>query len=142
VINTQEAHADVQVVGSTTVGKKLDSIKLYESDDLQKSGANLNPNHGYAVQLLVFKIKNNVNYPNGIIPEVNFTGIQLEENISDLETLGERSDPLLNSALNFIATGVKTFFKKAKVINAEIIFNSKLKTLAGNNMYLELQWQL
>jgi carboxyl-terminal processing protease len=141
VINALEAHIDVKVVGSGTVGKQVGSITLYDSDDLQKSGANLNPSHRYAMQPLVFEIKNknNVNYPNGIIPEVNFTGIELEENISDLGTLGERSDPLLNKTLNFIATGKKTFFKKAKVINAEIIFDSKLATPAANNMYLELK---
>jgi carboxyl-terminal processing protease len=141
IINALEAHIDVKVVGSETVGKQVGSITLYDSDDLQKSGANLNPNHTYAMQPLVFEIKNknNVNYPNGIIPEVNFTGIELEENISDLGTLGERSDPMLDATLIYIADNKKTVSKESNFIKTDIIFNSKLATPAGNNMYLELK---
>jgi carboxyl-terminal processing protease len=141
IINALEAHIDVKVVGSETVGKQVGSITLYDSDDLQKSGANLNSNHTYAMQPLVFEIKNknDVNYPNGIIPEVNFTGIELEENISDLGILGERSDPMLDATLEYIAGNKKAVSKESNFIKTDIIFNSKLATPAGNNMYLELK---
>jgi carboxyl-terminal processing protease len=141
IINALEAHIAVKVVGSATVGKQVGSITLYDSDDLQKSGANLNPNHTYAMQPLVFEIKNknDVNYPNGIIPEVNFTGIELEENISDLGTLGERSDPMLDATLMYIATNKKRVSKESNFIKTDIIFSSKLATPAGNDMYLELK---
>jgi carboxyl-terminal processing protease len=141
IINALEAHIDVKLVGSATVGKQVGSITLYDSDDLRKSGANLNPNHTYAMQPLVFEIKNknDVNYPNGIIPEINFTGIELEENISDLGTLGERSDPMLDATLIYIATNKKTVSKESNFIKKDIIFNSKLATPAGNNMYSELK---
>jgi carboxyl-terminal processing protease len=141
IINALEAHIDVKLVGSATVGKQVGSITLYDSDDLRKSGTNLNPNHTYAMQPLVFEIKNknDVNYPNGIIPEINFTGIELEENISDLGTLGERSDPMLDATLIYIATNKKTVSKESNFIKKDIIFNSKLATPAGNNMYSELK---
>ena len=141
VINSLNAHIEVNVIGSKTVGKQVGSITLYDSDNLLRSGENLNTNHTYAMQPLVLEIKNKdgINFPNGIIPGTNFTGSELSEDIGDLGTLGERSDPLLKKTLNFIATGEKTFSRKANVINAEIIFNSKLATPAGNNMYSELK---
>ena len=141
VMNSLNAHIEVNVIGSKTVGKQVGSITLYDSDNLQRTGENLNTNHTYAMQPLVLEIKNkdDINFPNGIIPGTNFTGIEWSEDIGDLGTLGERSDPLLEKTLNFIATGEKTFSKKENVINAEIIFNSKLATPAGNNMYSELK---
>jgi hypothetical protein len=141
VINALDAHIDVKVVGSKTVGKQVGSITLYDSDNLQRSGANLNPNHTHAMQPLVLEIKNknNINYPNGIIPGTNFTGIGLDENIGDLGILGERSDPMLDRTLLYIATNEKIFSKQSNFIKTEIIFNSKQGTLAGNNMYSEFK---
>ena len=141
VMNSLNAYIEVNVIGSKTVGKQVGSITLYDSDNLQRSGKNLNTKHTYAMQPLVLEIKNKdgINFPNGIIPGTNFTGIELSENIGELGTLGNRSDPLLDRTLNFISTGKKTFSKKANVTNSEIIFNSKLATPAGNNMYSEFK---
>jgi carboxyl-terminal processing protease len=141
VINSLNSYIEVNVIGSKTVGKQVGSITLYDSDNLQRSGENLNTKHTYAMQPLVLEIKNKdgINFPNGIIPGTNFTGIELFENIGELGTLGDRSDPLLDRTLNFISTGEKTFSRKANVINSEIIFNSKLATPAGNNMYSEFK---
>jgi carboxyl-terminal processing protease len=141
VMNSLNSYIEVNVIGSKTVGKQVGSITLYDSDNLQRSGENLNTKHTYAMQPLVLEIKNKdgINFPNGIIPGTNFTGIELSENIGELGTLGDRSDPLLDRTLNFISTGEKTFSRKANVINSEIIFNSKLATPAGNNMYSEFK---
>ncbi|TXD49315.1 S41 family peptidase [Polaribacter sp. IC073] len=140
VINSLDAHIDVRVIGTTTVGKQVGSITLYDSDNLQRTGANLNTKHTYAMQPLVLEIKNkdDKNYPNGIIPGINFTGINLAENIGDLGVIGERSDPLLDRTLKYISTGSKSFSKKDDFVKTEEIFNSKLATPAGNNMYSEL----
>ena len=141
VINSLDAYIDVKIVGTTTVGKQVGSITLYDSDNLFKSGDNLNENHTYAMQPLVLEIKNknNINYPNGIIPGTNFTGINLPENIGNLGILGERSDPLLDRTLTYISTNEKSFSKSAFFINTEEIYNSKLATPASNNMYSELK---
>ena len=141
VINSLDAHIEVKVVGTTTVGKQVGSITLYDSDNLFRSGTNLNTNHTYAMQPLVLEIKNkdNKNYPNGITPGTNFTGINLAENIGDLGVLGERSDPLLDRTLTYISTGAKSFSKKDNFVKTEEIFNSKLATPASNNMYSELK---
>jgi hypothetical protein len=108
---------------------------------LQRTGGNLNPNHSYAMQPLVLEIKNknDQNYPNGIVPGENFTGINFPENIGDLGVLGERSDPMLERTLNYISTGAKTFNRKDIFVKTILISNSKLGTLAGNNMYTEIK---
>jgi len=140
VMNSLNAYIEVNVIGSKTVGKQVGSITLYDSDNLRRSGENLNTKHTYAMQPLVLEIKNKegINFPNGIIPGTNFTGVELFEDIGNLGVLGKRSDPLLDRTLNFISTGEKTFSKKANVLKPDIIFNSKLATPAGNNMYSEL----
>lgn len=141
VINSLSAYIDVKVVGATTVGKQVGSITLYDSDNLFKSGANLNTKHTYAMQPLVFEItnKNYVNYPNGITPGTNIEGIQLRENIGNLGVLGERSDPLLDRTLTYITTGAKPFSKKENFINSEEIFNSKLSYPSKNNMIVDFK---
>ncbi|QTD37966.1 peptidase S41 [Polaribacter batillariae] len=142
VINSLSAYIDVEVVGTTTVGKQVGSITLYDSESLFRNGKNLNPKHTYAMQPIVLEItnKNGENYPNGIVPGTNFTGINLAEDVGDLGVLGERSDPLLDRTLTYILTGKKTFGKnKASFVNTEEIFNSKLATPASNNMFTDFK---
>jgi carboxyl-terminal processing protease len=141
VINALDAHIAVKLVGSATVGKQVGSITLYDSDNLQRTGGNLNPDHTYAMQPLVLEIKNknDQNYPNGIVPGENFTGINFPENIGSLGVLGERSDPMLERTLTYISTGAKTFNRKNSFVKTILISNSKLGTLAGNNMYSEIK---
>ncbi|WP_299013401.1 S41 family peptidase [uncultured Polaribacter sp.] len=145
VINALDAYIDVQVVGTKTVGKQVGSITLYDSDNLFRSGDNLNPDHRYAMQPLVFEIQNKdgINYINGIIPGnaagANFSGINLAENPGNLGVLGETSDPLLQRTLTLITTGAKGNFKSENINITEEIYDSKLATPAGNNMYTELK---
>jgi carboxyl-terminal processing protease len=141
VMNSLNAHIEVNVIGSKTVGKQVGSITLYDSDNLQRSGENLNTKHTYAMQPLVLEIKNKdgINFPNGIIPGTNFTGIELSEDIGDLGTLGEPSEPMLKATLAYIAGNKKPVSKNSNFIKTEIIFNSKQATPAGNNMYSELK---
>ncbi|SHN07815.1 S41 family peptidase [Polaribacter sp. KT 15] len=141
VINALDAYIDVKIVGTTTVGKQVGSITLYDSDNLFRSGDNLNTEHTYAMQPLVLEItnKDGKNYPNGIVPGTNFTGINLGEDIGNLGVLGERSDPLLDRTLEYISTGAKSSAKTKDFIKTEEIFNSKLATPAKNNMYSELK---
>ncbi|WP_298764002.1 S41 family peptidase [uncultured Polaribacter sp.] len=144
VINALDAYIDVQVIGTETVGKQVGSITLYDSENLFRNGDNLNPDHTYAMQPLVFEIQNKDgnNYPNGIIPGnvagSNFNGINIIENPGNLGVLGEKSDPLLNRTLTFITTGAKGNFKSQNALNIEQIYDSKLAMPAGNNMYTEI----
>jgi|TARA_B110000116_G_scaffold10831_1_gene8893 hypothetical protein len=141
VINSLNAHIDVKLVGTKTVGKQVGSVTLYDSDNLQRSGDNLNPAHTYAMQPLVLEIKNknDENYPNGIIPGDNFTGINLSERIGNLGVLGERSDMLLDRTLVYISTGSKAAVKKDNFTRPTILFNSKMATPAGETMYSQIK---
>lgn len=142
VINSLSSYIDVRVIGQTTRGKQVGSITLYDSDDLFKTGSNLNPNHRKAMQPLVLEISNkdNVNYPQGIVPgSPNFSGIELGENYGELGVLGERSDPLLNATLLYISSSNKVRFDKKENYNYEEIYSSKLATPASDYMFVELK---
>ncbi|MEE9407507.1 MAG: S41 family peptidase [Polaribacter sp.] len=140
VINALSPYIDVKIVGTTTVGKQVGSITLYDSENLQRTGDNLNPDHKYAIQPIVLEIsnKNNQNYPEGFIPGLTLPGIKLAENYGNLGVLGERSDPLLDRTLVYISTGAKTSLKE-DILEYKEIYNSKLATPSSNNMYVELK---
>lgn len=142
VINALSSYIDVRVIGSTTRGKQVGSITIYDSDNARRTGANLNPNHTYAMQPLVLEIsnKNGVNYPNGIVPaSADFPGISQGEDFSNLGVLGEKSDPLLNAALNYVLTGNKPFNKTSNTYNFDEVFNSKLALPTKDNMFTDFK---
>lgn len=140
IINSLSAYIDVRIVGTKTVGKQVGSITLYDSDNLRKNGANFNREHSYALQPLVLEItnKDNVNYPNGIQPEIDLLGVELQENFGNLGILGETSEPLLERTLNYIITGAKEGANKDKMILFDEIYNSKIAFPASNNMNSEI----
>ncbi|WP_339658209.1 S41 family peptidase [uncultured Polaribacter sp.] len=141
VINSLSSYIDVALVGKTTRGKQVGSITIYDSENLGRTGKNLNPNHTYAMQPLVLEISNkdNVNYPNGIIPSSTLPGIEIGEDYNNLGVLGERSDPLLDRTLTYITTGAKTNSKSNTSFEFNEIFNSKLATPAKDYMFIDLK---
>ena len=140
VINSLRSYIDVKIVGTTTVGKQVGSVTLYDSEDLTRSGSNLNSQHTYAMQPIVLEISNkdNQNEPGGFIPGVTVPGIQLAENYGNLGILGEYSDPLLDRTITLITTGNKGSFKNDNQEYSEI-YNSKLATPTSNNMYVNFK---
>ena len=138
VINSLSSYIDVKLVGTTTVGKQVGSITLYDSDNYTRNGTNLNPNHTYAMQPIVLEISNkdNENHPEGFTPGITLPGIELAENHGNLGVLGERSDPLLDRALTYITTGARGIFARENLEFTEI-YNSKLATPTSNTMYVE-----
>ncbi len=141
VINALSSYVDVRLIGKTTRGKQVGSITLYDSDNLQKNGNNLNSNHKYAMQPLVLEISNkdNINYPNGIIPGNTLPGIELAEEYNNLGTLGDRSDPLLDRTLIYITTGAKTSKTTSNPYSFNEVYNSKLATPAKDNMFIDFK---
>lgn len=98
VINGLEPYINVVQIGDVTVGKNVGSITLYDSPTFRK--VNVNPTHKYAMQPIVLKIANASgfsDYVNGLNPDVS----QVED-LENLGVLGETSDPLLNTALNYV----------------------------------------
>ncbi|UAM99368.1 peptidase S41 [Polaribacter litorisediminis] len=142
VINALSSYIDVRLIGQKTRGKQVGSITLYDSDNLQRTGNNLSTNHLYAMQPLVFEISNkdNVNYPEGIIPgSANFPGFELGEDYGNLGVLGERSDPLLNATLEYINTGAKIKFSKKNAPDYKEVYNSKFATPASDRMFVDFK---
>ena len=136
VINSLRSYIEVKIVGTTTVGKQVGSVTLYDSDNLTRNGENLNTTHSYAIQPIVLEISNkdNQNEPDGFTPAVTLPGIQIAENEGNLGVLGERSDPLLDRTINYITTGSKEVLKINKLKSSDF-YNSRLANPASNNMY-------
>lgn len=98
VINCLKPYITVVQIGTTTTGKNVGSITLYDSPTFAKQ--NVNPRHKYAMQPIVLKIvdKNGFgDYTSGIAPTT-----LLPETMDDLGILGNPSEPLLNAAINQI----------------------------------------
>ena len=142
VINSLRSYIDVVLIGSTTRGKQEGSITLYDSDNLTRTGDNLNPNHTYAMQPLVLEIVNSdgKSERDGFTPGITLPGVQLLEDYGNLGELGEKSDPLLDRMISYIINGSKGTFKQQSFYNFQKeIFNSKLGTPTRDNMYVDLK---
>jgi len=103
VINGLNPYINVVQIGGTTTGKFQASVTLYDSADFTKNNVNLG--HKYALQPLVLKSLNSVgftDYFNGFTPSTNFL---LAEDYSNLDVLGNQTEPLLALAICDI-TGV------------------------------------
>lgn len=133
LINSLSSFIDVYTIGTTTVGKVHGSITIYDSDNYAKNGGNLNPNHTWAMQPLVLEIvnKDGTNQPNGITPD-----IIMQEDYGNLGEIGERSDPLLERAIQFIATGARNPVKSSQTIPHKEIGGSNMFDLDYNRMYV------
>lgn len=132
LINGLKPYINVIQIGDMTAGKNVGSITLYDSPTFRKQ--NINPTHKYAMQPIVLKIANNndfSDYTNGLSPNVS----QLE-NLGNLGVLGNETEPLLNTALNYINTNGRT---SQRIPN--IVFNHfedcKSMRLFGDEMYLD-----
>jgi C-terminal processing protease CtpA/Prc len=133
VINGLAPYVTVVQVGETTVGKNVGSVTLYDSPSFGKTDRN--PNHKYAMQPLVLKIVNAVDfgeYTNGLPP----TYEQLEY-INNMGVLGDPSEPLLNFTISKI-TGSTA--KKAQQDRMQALRTfTDIKAMNGirNQMYIE-----
>ncbi|WP_456314931.1 S41 family peptidase [Pseudomonas shirazensis] len=133
VINGLVPYISVVQVGETTVGKNVGSVTIYDSPTFGKT--NRNPNHKYAMQPLVLKIVNAADfgeYTNGLKP----TYEQLES-ITNMGTLGDASEPLLNLTISKIigVAAKKTEQGKEKPLRAFI--DAKAMNGIKNQMYVE-----
>ncbi|WP_299672605.1 S41 family peptidase [uncultured Polaribacter sp.] len=140
VINGMNAYIDVHLVGIKTVGKQVGSITLYDSDNLFKSGANLNTKHTYAMQPIVLEIKNakGENNANGYAPDIEIAeDFGRTDNTINLGVLGEKSDPLLETTINLIINGLKSSGKSVSAFEEKAFINSKLEVPFSQEMYVE-----
>jgi len=102
VINALSPYIDVIQIGTNTVGKFQGSVLIYDSPEFVNK-QNININHFYAIQPLIFEIENAegfTGFEDGLVPD-----FEQEEDFFNLGILGEPSEPLLNRALVEIGVG-------------------------------------
>ena len=132
VINSLKPYINVVQIGTTTVGKNVGSVTLYDSPTFGKEDKN--PNHKYAMQPIVLRItdKNGFgDYVNGLEPT-----IEQAENLANLGVIGDQNEPLFNTAINYILDNGRMGQRYTE--DKQVYFkDSKSIRRFGNEMYLE-----
>ena len=124
-------YIDVKTIGTTTVGKFQASVTLYDGDNFTKQ--NVNPDHNYAIQPLIYTYANangTVGPPTGIVPD-----FELEEDLANLGTLGEESEPLLSLALDQILGRSHTSSKRKAGPAYELVGETDMNQPTFQRMY-------
>jgi len=131
VINGLKPYVNVVQIGTTTTGKNVGSITLYDSPTFGKAGRS--NKHKYAMQPLVIKTINKDgfgDYQNGLVPTV-----ELAEDINNLGQLGDTNEPLLSTAIGLITANGRMI--KQSNENKFIEFrDSKSMKRFGTDMYI------
>ncbi len=132
VINGLKPYIDVKQVGTTTRGKYVGSITLYDSPDFGRAAAN--PTHTWAMQPITFEAKNklNANAPAGFVPDILFG-----EDFNNLGVLGQLDEPLLARTITYIITGARFSSETNQTIDFQEISSSKMMLPTKDNMYLD-----
>ena len=125
-------YIDVKTIGTTTVGKFQASTTLYDSENFGRQ--NVNPNHFYAIQPLIYTYANangTVGPATGIVPD-----FEIAETPSNLGILGDPNEPLLKVAIDQIL-GRSSATKSSKLENSmEVVGESKMFTPNFQRMYV------
>lgn len=141
IINGLAPHIDVIHIGTKTTGKNEFSVTFV--DDMENGNVydpdrenKINPKNHWAIQPLIGRNENSdgfSDYTDGLVPD-----ILLEEDLNNLGELGNINEPLLAKAISEI-TGMagKMDFRVDRPAN--ILTTSKMFTLTGDNMYMDLK---
>ncbi|MDC9722755.1 MAG: S41 family peptidase [Urechidicola sp.] len=132
VINGLNPYIELTTIGTTTEGKTVGSITLYDSNNYRREDANRN--HAWAMQPIVLEIqnKNGENFPEGFEP-----GIYFPEDFGDLGIIGEIDEPLLGRAISFITTGSRIAPSSFENNLSREFSSSKVNTRLGSNMFVD-----
>lgn len=132
VINGLKPHIEVVQIGDVTTGKNVGSITLYDSPTFGRTGRS--SRHKYAMQPICFKIVNSTGfgeYQDGLIPTT-----PLVENLGNLGTLGDVTEPLLSTAIAQI-TGTGRMSPQGPSKIFEPFKDRKSMQRFGSEMYLD-----
>ena len=124
--------SNVITIGTTTYGKNVGSITLYDSPDFT-SYTTINSTHTNAMQPIVFKIFNKLDesdYTDGFAPDY-----EVVEYASEMKPFGDVEEPLLETALNLI-DGVSAKSKSKIITDSAPIFSSQDKKKFAKEMYI------
>lgn len=131
VINCLRPYIEVVTIGTTTIGKNVGSVTLYDSPDFTRH--DINGSHRYAMQPIVLKLVNKDNfgeYSEGLAPTY-----ELPEDMGNLGVIANPTEPLFAKAIAVI-TGSGRF---APVPDREFRHFADSKSIRrfGNEMYRE-----
>lgn len=118
-------------IGTNTSGKYQASITIYDSEDFTRN--NVNPNHTYAMQPLIYKYVNAngfTDFDNGLQPN-----IVVSENFADLGVLGDSNETLLEAALMHIETNSRPATNSNRIKTFEVVKDNTDFTPLGKKMY-------
>lgn len=133
-----EPYVDVVHVGTNTGGKFMGSYTIYDSETLFTK-ENINPDHKYALQPLVFKYANADGYTDfvdGLTPD-----IEIDEDYYNLGQLGDLNEPLLARTIDAITGQTNSsglISRKSNALKSHKIFMEDDKGyLIGSNKSVE-----
>ena len=128
VINCLKPYMEVVLIGSTTYGKNVGSITIWE-DDEEKQKTNT-----WGIQPIVLKLENSEHksdYGNGFKPD-----IEAEEFDWEMRQLGDTEELMLSAALNNILGG-KSPQKKNVSFTPRVVGSSLDRNTTRKNMYID-----
>ncbi len=139
VINGLEPYVDVILVGEKTRGKNEFSVTFVDdrannyfyNEDRE---ANINPNNQWAIQPLLGRNENAdgfLDYTSGLNPDH-----ELEEDLANLGTLGEPTEPLLARTLDVI-TGTTSKFNLEPIFFSEVLSSSAEMKATHDKMLMD-----
>ena len=137
IINGLKPFMSVKVIGTTTYGKNVGSITLYDSPSSDyTSESSANSAHLYAMQPIVFQIYNKLNqsdYTQGFVPDIEVKEYQFWNAILPF---GDENEVVLKAALDNIRgiSGRQT--KSLKFSEIKEIEVSKLEKRFDKEMYI------
>ncbi len=132
IINCLDSYIDVTLIGTTTEGKNVGSVTLYDSKDFTKN--DLEPSHRYAMQPIVLKVLNKEGfgeYEAGIAPH-----IELPEDFDNMGVLGNPDEPLFAAAISLITNGGRAMPQPAQRRHPQFKDSKNLRRY-GTEMYIE-----
>ncbi len=135
VINGLDPYITTIKVGDTTRGKFQASITVYDTDNFRRQGAEA-AGHTYAMQPLVLKSINSAgvtDYFDGFAPD-----ILVEEDYTNLGTLGDENEPLLKAAIDHILGNTTALQKRSTTKQPESVANSNTFNLDFELMRKEI----
>ena len=142
LISCLNPYIEVVTIGTTTYGKTVGSITLYDApQDYFTSSENANQSHTWALQPIVFEYKNSQNQSSptfGITPDQEINEINYLE---DLLPLGNMNEPLLSAAITMI-TSPKNATTQSPNFHSKLFKTSQNLERFGTEMYLDKGFDL
>ncbi len=130
VINALKPYIDVVTIGTTTHGKYVASVTLYDSDNFSRENAN--PDHTWAMQPIVLKEVNSLgNYAPGGFPP----SIQINENLANMGIIGTATEYMTARAIQYIINGNKSNLENLP--QDKITPITTISNRLENEMYIE-----